>query len=147
MNSAGAEAVAIMKKNAAEWGAHGAEKIIAAGRFDWLMSMPADEMAATLQAACRAHLDDYFRAQFPGGFGGTIPESTHFVWRKQWMPAFTDVLAKHATTLVAAGVDGSPGADLYGQIQADLAAELDAAGLEDAQVVLLAPDGSQWPVK
>ena len=146
MNSAGAEAVAIMKKTAAEWGAHGAEKIIAAGRFDWLMSMSTDERAATLQAACRAHLDDYLRVQFPG-FAGTIPESTHFVWRTQWMPAFNDVLAKHATALVAAGVDGSPGADLYGQIQADLAAELDAAGLEDAQVVLLAPDGSQWPVK
>ena len=146
MNSAGAEAVAIMKKNAAEWGAHGAEKIIAAGRFDWLMSMADDEMAATLQAACRAHLEDYLRVQFPG-FAGTIPESTHFVWRTQWMPAFNDVLAKHATALVAAGVDGSPGADVYGQIQADLAAELDAAGLEDAQVVLLAPDGSQWPVK
>ena len=146
MNSAEAEALAIMKKNAAEWGAHGAEKIIAAGRFDWLMSMPADEMAATLHAACRAHLEDYLRVQFPG-FAGTIPESTHFVWRTQWMPAFNDVLAKHATALVAAGVDGSPGADLYGQIQADLAAELDAAGLEDAQVVLLAPDGSQWPVK
>ena len=146
MNSAEAEAVAIMKKNAAEWGAHGAEKIIAAGRFDWLMSLPDDEMAATLQAACRAHLEDYLRVQFPG-FAGTIPESTHFVWRTQWMPAFNDVLAKHATALVAAGVDGSPGADFYGQIQADLAAELDAAGLEDAQVVLLAPDGSQWPVK
>jgi len=133
------EAVAIMKKNAAEWGAHGAEKVIAAGRYDWLMSMPPVELINTVGQACRAHLEDYLQAQF-GSFDATIPEAMYEVWGSQWLPAFYGVMddydarrrAEEETAIL--------------EMRADLRDELTASGVEEFAEFLVLPDGTMIEV-